>query len=378
MKRVLLGTTALVAAGVIAAGDAEAKFDATLNGYYYWAYGVVNQDDDGGATPEPGNGLQNQALNSDSEVHFRIKQTFDNGIEVGGRLELEGSSASGDRVDERWIFFRGGFGELRVGEEDDARKLKSYTAPSASGFLFNVNSPFFSFNATTAASVVVSTNSTTPSLENDSSKLIYFTPSFSGFQLVVSYAPDGTQDRGAFGFGTGSTQGGGSGLSNAISIGADYSGEFSGVTVGVGGGYSRASAETSATADDDPTIWAAGINIGFAGFTVGGSIAVGDELGVNGFNGYVVSEATVFDVGATYNIDAVTVGVGWSHGEYDGAFGSTQDGDEADFVNLELGYALGDGVLLGAFIGYFDFESGGPATLDNSGWQAGVGAGLDF
>ncbi len=376
MKRILLGTTALVAAGVIGAGDAEAAFDATVNGYYYWAYGFVNQDDD---TGEPGKFLQNQALNSDSEVHFRIKQTLDNGIEVGGRIELEGSSSAGDFIDERWIFFRGGFGELRVGEEDDARKLKSYTAPSASGFLFNVNSPFFTFNAGTASGVVVSSNSTTPNLENDSSKIIYFTPSFGGFQLAVSYAPDSSQDRLPFGFGTGDTDGGvtaGVGaLSNAVSVGADYSGEFNGVTVGVGGGYSWASAETGAASD--PSIWAAGINIGFAGFTVGGSIAVGEDTAVNTFNGYAVSDATVFDVGATYNMEAVTVGVAWSHGEYDGVFGTTQE-DEVDFVNFEAGYALGEGVLLGAFIGYFDFESGGPATADNTGWQAGVGAGLDF
>lgn len=366
MKRILLGTTALVAAGVIGAGDAQAKFDVTVNGNYYAAYGFVNQDDN---TGEPGESLQNQAINEDFEVHFRISQVLDNGLTVGGRVELEGFT-SGDQIDERWIFFRGGFGEIRVGDEDDARKLKSYTSPSASGFLFGVNSPYFTFNALTGSGVVVSSNSTTPNLEGDSSKIIYFTPSFSGFQLAVSYAPDATQDR--TGLGTGGTQ---DTISNATSVGADWSGEVGGVTVGVGGGYSWGSAETSAASD--PSIWAVGINVGVAGFTVGGSIAVGNDLGVLGFNGYSVTEATVFDLGATYNMEAVTVGVGWSHGEYDGVAGTTQD-DEVDFVNFEAGYALGEGVVLGAFIGYFDFESGGPATADNTGWQAGVGAGLDF
>ncbi len=235
MRKLLLGTTALVAAGAIGVGEAEAKFDVAIHGNYYWAYGFVNQDDD---TGEPGESLQNQSILNDSEVHFRISQTADNGLTFGGRVELEGFSRDartedegrGDQIDEAWIFVRGGFGELRVGDEDDARKLKSYTAPSASGFLFNTNSPFFTFNALSGA-VVVSSNSTTPNLENDSAKLIYFTPSFGGFQLAVSYAPDASQN--GTSFGTPGTQGT---LSNAVSIGADWSGEFGGVTIGAGGG----------------------------------------------------------------------------------------------------------------------------------------------
>ncbi len=369
MRKLLLGTTALVAAGVIGTGDAQAQFEATVNGNYYVGYGWVNQDDD---TGDPGNGLQNQAINEDFEVHLRISQTADNGITFGGRVELEGFT-SGDQIDERWIFARGGFGEIRIGDEDDARKLKSYTSPSASGFIFGVNSPYFTFNAPAGAGVVVSSNSTTPNLENDSSKIIYFTPSFGGFQLAVSYAPDATQDR--TGFGTGGTQ---DTVSNATSVGADWSGEFGGVTIGAGGGYSWGSAETRV--GTDPSIWAAGVNIGFGGFTVGGSIAVGDDTAILGFNGYTVSEATVFDLGVTYNVDAVTVGIGWSHGEYEVPLvgGGTQNGDEVDFVNAEVGYTLAEGVLLGAFIGWFDFQSGGPATADNTGWQTGAGLGFDF
>ncbi len=128
---------------------------------------------------------------------------------------------------------------------------------------------------------------------------------------------------------------------------------------------------------DDPTIWAAGVNVGFAGFTVGGSISVGEDTNVNGFNGYSVTDATVFDIAFSYTIHAASVGLGWSHGEYDNVFGSTQE-DEVDFVNAEFGYALADGVILGAFIGWFDFQSGGPATADNTGWQAGTGLGFDF
>jgi hypothetical protein len=368
MKKILLGTTALVAAGVIGAGEARAEFDMTVGGYFGTAYGFVSEDDgdltdvdldgDGVADPtnEAGFRRQNQALNQDAEVHFRFSQTLDNGIEVGGRFELEGFQ-SGDQIDERWIFFRGGFGELRAGDEDDARKLKSYAAPEASG-MFGVNSPYFTFNNLGAGGQVLSTNTTFPNLENDSSKLIYFTPSFGGFQLAVSYAPDSTQDR--TGFGTGSTDDA-DGISNAMSIGADYSGEFGGVSIGVGGGYSQGSVEVGS---GDPAIWAVGLNLGFGGFTVGGSVAFVDaDTGGD-------DEATVFDVGATYNFDAVTVGVGWSHGEYD----DEGDTDTLDHAQVTAGYAMGPGVTLGAMVGWFSYEDEGPIGNDNEGWQTGVGA----
>ena len=85
MRRVLLGTSALVAASVLGAEGAQAKFDVTINGVYMGVYGMVHESDKPG---EQGYKRQNQALNQDSEIHFRFKQTFDNGITVGGRVAI--------------------------------------------------------------------------------------------------------------------------------------------------------------------------------------------------------------------------------------------------------------------------------------------------
>jgi hypothetical protein len=379
-RSAFLGSSALVAAG-LCIGEARAEFDVTVNGSWNTAYGFVGEDD---GDDEAGDGRQNQAINQDWEVHFRAQQTLDNGIVVGGRVEMEGAtnngddvavgptdsgSAGSDQIDERWLYFRGGFGEIRVGDEDDARKLMAYTAPDPTNYLFGVNSPLFTFKNTGGTGQVVSTNTTTP-FDGDSTKIIYFTPTFSGFQLALSYAPDSTQDRSSFG--TGGTNDAGQ-VSNYMSIGANWSDEFSGVTLGAGGGYSSASSETGG---DDPKTWAVGVNVGFAGFTVGGSIAMADDTTDVGYNGYSVSEATVFDLGAIYAFESATVGIGWSHGEYEDA---TEVGDdELDFVNLGGSYTLGPGVLFAAFVGWFDYDDGGPTDNDNTGWQTGVGVGLDF
>jgi outer membrane protein OmpU len=375
VRGVLLCSTCLVSA-VTAADPARADFEATIGGTWNTAYGFVDQDDGDG---DGGDGRQNQAINQDWELNFRAQQTLDNGIVVGGRLELEGAtnndadsvdsgSAGSDQVDERWLFFRGGFGEIRAGDEDDARRLMSYTAPDPTNFLFGVNSPSFTF-ASFGEGQVVSTNSTTP-FDGDSAKVIYFTPTFGGFQLAVSYAPDSTQDRSSFG--TGGTDESGQ-VSNLWSVGANWSGEFGGFTAGFGGGYSAAYSETGG---DDPVVGNLGVNFGLGEFKLGGSVAIGRDTEEIGFNGYSVSEATVFDLGVTYGFDQVVVGIGWSHGEYEDAI---DGGDDAlDYVNLGASYTLGPGVLLAGFVGLFDYEDDGPASNDNGGMQSGVGASLDF
>jgi outer membrane protein OmpU len=378
----LLGTTALVAAGFFA-GQAQAKFDVTVNGSWNVAYGYVNEDNHSFDVTDPtvsGNAAgggsdhyKSQAINQDYEVHFRAQQTLDNGLIVGGRVELEGATNNGttknfsgsngsDQIDERWMYFRGGFGEIRVGDEDDARKLKGYTAPDPTGFIFGVNSPNFTFNNAFPGEVT-STNTTTPNLENDSAKIIYFTPSFGGFQLAVSYAPDSTQDR--FAEGTGGTNEPGQ-TTNNWSVGADYSGEFSGFTIAGGGGYSKGYGETSGAGD--PSIWAAGLNVGIGGFTFGGSVAFS--------NSDDNADQTVYDVGVTYTWEAVTVGLGWSHGDYQN---SANGGDDRlDQIQLASGYALGPGVTLAAMIGYFDYHGDNSGTEDNNGAQAAVGAAFNF
>jgi predicted porin len=380
MKKVLLGTTALAAVGFFA-GEAQAKFDVTVNGSWNTAYGYVNEDHHRFATGTTTGGAatntsqrREQAIDQDWEVHFRAQQTLDNGLIVGGRVELEGAtnngtpnfdsgSAGNDQIDERWMYFRGGFGEIRIGDEDDARKLKAYTAPDPTGFIFGVNSPTFTFNNLQPGEVT-SSNTTIPNLENDSAKIIYFTPSFGGFQLAVSYAPDGTQDRSSFG--TGGTNEPGQ-VSHDISIGADYSGDFSGFTIGAGGGYSRGDAETG---NASPSIWAVGLNVGFGGFTVGGSVAFTNTDDANN------DKFTVFDVGVTYNIDAVTVGLGWSRGDYDNP--ANGGSDTFDQIQLGVGYALGPGVTLAAMVGYFNYDADNAGADSDSGYQAAVGAGLNF
>jgi hypothetical protein len=372
MKKVLLGSTALVAAGVLGAGGAQAAFDVQVHGNYTAAYALVDEDDNAG---EAGFRRQNQTLNQDVEAHFRFMQTFDNGITVGGRVELEGAthvpgtapvasgSAGSDQIDEKWGYVRGGYGELRFGDEDDARKLLAVYAPFAT-IVFSVNSPYWTFNNAGAGHATL-TNSTAPFLENDSAKVIYMSPTLGGFQFAASYTPDSTQDRSQAG--TGGTQE--LQFSNVISAAGAYTGEFSGVKVQASAGVSKGYSEMQP--NDDPIIWQAGLVLGFGAFKIGSTVGIGDDLvpGTSTWNGSAATEALTYEIGGTYTMGATTVGLAWSHGDYQQADGE----DTNDHIQLGLGYALGEGVSLGAFVGRFDYDDKGVANNDNSGWQTGVG-----
>jgi outer membrane protein OmpU len=380
MKKVLLGTTALVAAGVLGAETAQAAFDVTVRGNYTAIYGFVKEDDGPG---EQGFRRQNQALNQDAEAHVRFQQTFDNGITVGGRIEIEGAthvpgtpsvlsgSAGSDQIDEKWGFIRGGFGEFRFGDEDDARKLLATYAPFAT-VVFLVNSPAFTFNNNQAPlGHAIATNSTAPFIENDSAKIIYFTPVMQGFQLAASYAPDETQDRSQAGTGgTDEAQ-----WSNAISLAGSYTGEVAGAKVRGSVGVSRAYSEMSIY--DDPTVWHAGLTVGFGAIKVGGGFAMGDDLtpGTRHWNFVNATEAMTFELGGSYTMGATTVALNWSHGEYEQIDNNT---DSLDHMMLSVAQALGEGVQAGGFIGRFDYDDAGILNNDNSGWQGGVGINMDF
>ena len=65
MKKILLGSTALVAAGMIASAPASAKMKLSVGGYMEQWVGYVSQDDVGTAD------CSGVDVKSNSEVHFQ-------------------------------------------------------------------------------------------------------------------------------------------------------------------------------------------------------------------------------------------------------------------------------------------------------------------
>jgi len=95
MKKVLLGTTALVAASVIVGGgvaQAEEPISVGVGGYYRAAMAFIDQDNSDG---EPADGNHSVALAQDIEISISGSTTLDNGITVGVNFQIEGNGPSG-------------------------------------------------------------------------------------------------------------------------------------------------------------------------------------------------------------------------------------------------------------------------------------------
>jgi predicted porin len=371
MKKILLGTTALVAAGLATTpGFAADPVSLSLGGYYRTAVGAILDDDDDAG--EGGVNAHDYFHEQDVEVHFTGKTTLDNGLTVGVNVQLEGQTQGGDQIDETWAYVSGSWGELRIGDEDDVAINFAYIAPYAG--LFGPTTPWFAFsnagftpgNATGGA-----TNFEAFGMYGDSSKLYYTTPSFNGFQLGVSYAPDQSQDTRS---NPGGPFGGGPVVGNSSedmwAAAIAYSGEFEEVSVGLSAGYLSGNDEGGAGTDGDA--WGIGANFGFGSWNFGGSY---QNFEADNF----VFDYEFWDIGLTYTAGAWGVGLGFSQSNTEAGVAGAEE-DTNDVWVLGVDYAMGPGVSVSGALSYNDFDNNasGGAGPDYEAISAMIGLTIDY
>ena len=188
MKRVLMGTTALAAVGVMAAPAMAAEpLHCELGGFDQTFVGFGDSDfaNNGSTNPNFSNSYNN------IEVYFKMRGELDNGLKIGGRIELEGEN-SGDQIDQTYLSLSGGFGSFRFGSIDSRRYGYGWNTdgpnvgcPINSGWISSFVAPqggAFSFRTPSTSTVI--------DLGNDNQRVTYFSPRFNGFQLTASWAPD--------------------------------------------------------------------------------------------------------------------------------------------------------------------------------------------
>ena len=116
MKKILLGSTAIVAAGMIASAPsaiAAEKMKLSVGGYMEQWVGFTSQDD---GVAQDYSGFSTV---SDGEIHFKGKTKLDNGISIGVNVQLE-AQQGGDQIDEQYMTVSGGFGQIIIGDENSA------------------------------------------------------------------------------------------------------------------------------------------------------------------------------------------------------------------------------------------------------------------
>ncbi|WP_282604776.1 porin [Pelagibius sp. Alg239-R121] len=355
MRNRLLGGTALVAAGMLAAPavQAEDPIQLGVGGFMEQYFGYASSDIDD---------RDHFDQKSDSEIIFSGSTTLDNGIQFGVNVQLEGNT-SGDTIDESYAFIEGDFGRVLLGSENTAGYLMSVAAPNV-GIGINTGDQIdwvpivneASYFRGTLGSTFVENNAV-----NDVNRLTYFTPRFSGLQGGISYTPDAAEDD--------NTQPSeNAAFHDGIDVGLNFTENFGGFDVAAYGRYGIAS--NDATGGDDPTIFSTGLELGFAGFTVGGSYAQQEDAGRN--------EGQAFDIGAAYGTGPWAVSVTYFQGEADGDTASNGD-EEISTVEVAASYALGPGIKVIGSVGYNEFDDDSDGTDDsNDGYWVVSGIQLSF
>ena len=382
MNKLLLGTTALVGASLLMAGGAyAAKPKVSVNGAVDVQWGGATQDLDsvsdavGLSSAGPNRG---QSIRTDSEVHFNIRGKTDAGMKWRAQVQFEADTnvsandagdATESALDETWIRFSGSWGQVNLGSDDGAEDLMHVSGEKAvnkagDGGFDGDWDKFVDWNA------VNGRFADQPTLEEDSSdatKVSYFTPRISGFQVGVSFTPD----EGATGSATNTDSTGD--RADSWGLGVNYKGKFGGVKVAAAGVALIANQEDETT--EDHRGWMIGAEVGYGGWKLGAGYQDNGDGGEP--KGVADDDAWAFDVGLGYASGPVHLGVSWLHTEVEK--GSAGD-DEGDAVFLGATYMLGGGARVYAEIFWFDTESAGgeSAGTSNEGFAFLIGTGVKF
>ncbi len=412
MKKFLYGTTALAAAGLIS-GPALAQADPLhfeLGGYFQQFFGVVDQDHNADGSTNVSESLSYK----NAEVYFKMRGELDNGLKIGGRIELEGDNG-GDQIDQAYLTLAGGFGQLRIGSINSGRYSMVWATDAVQvGVPINSGwaSAFVAIRNNTGSRFRSPGVSTAIDASNDEEKITYFTPRFNGFQLTASWTPEAhNSSSNSVGQGGETSFSGASDESffytNAYDFGVSYSGEFDGVGVevqtGLGGSTAPDIADSLAAPNDfdDYFMYQGGLALSYQGFSIAGSFAVVDEgmaflcadtvsakVGSAGVKLAVAAAAATcessnegesFSIGVAYETGPWGVSATYFNGQEEGLIANNGD-EENEFWAVAASYTLGPGIRTSVTYLNLDLDPDipSPDTAGNTASALVVGLHLGF
>lgn len=373
MRKILLGTTALMAAGALYAADAQAAdpIKVGVGGFMTQRFGYATTDINPSSTTNDYDGFD---VKQDAEIHFLGSTKLDNGITIGVVVELEaagvggssslsGAQTAADQIDEEFLFVTGSFGRIEIGSTNTAAYKMAYRHDSASGSLSTNEGVIPRWIRVPAT--FTNADNTSPLLSNDRDQITYYTPRWVGFQLGLSYIPSATEAQ--YVVTMPDRKSAGNSLNDGFSAGLNYDNKFGDFAVKVAAVWENHQGRDGTT-DDDATAWGVSTILGFAGFTAGASYLNVDYAGTAGAT--VSGDLDVFHLGLGYRFGATYVTGTYTWGESPGVKDTAGD-DESKLWMLAVSHDIGPGVSVhGSIFGAdWDNESG----TDTDGWGAVVG-----
>jgi len=343
----LFATTALVGTLALAAVPARAEMEVTIGGYVGFQAAMFDTDTANSTKHE---------FQSESEVHVKADAKTDQGLAYGAYLELMTSTSDSTNADEANIYISGSFGKVELGDQDGAASVLTVYAPYVG--IGQAMGSFADFVPSADRAFTPSEGPGDPNFKAidtaDATKVTYYTPRFSGFQLGVSYAPerdsqaDGEQVQ--FSDATGNHD-------NAFEFGLNYDNKFGDVGVKAGAGYVMADAKTGATVEDIRS-FSLGAQVSYAGFAFGGGYTNNGDSGLT--LGTANDDVSYWDVGLTYTSGAWGVGASIVQADFDtngtpfGVAGISGAGGDFTAAGFGGTYKIAPGLTAGADLMFYE------------------------
>lgn len=398
MKKVLFASVAAVAFGAVAAQAAE-PVKLSIGGFANQWVGYASNKDSANY------GTSGTPVSFDTQDDVRLKFTgetkLDNGIGVSVEIDTMGtqgtdshtSNASNKNNAKSFVAVSSVAGTVEAGEQDNVGALIHNSSPDVGGI---GGQDGYWMDWVVAPSGFKETYQRTYAGDDRSAnKVIYITPSFHGLAAGFSYTPNIEQSSSNLGH-------------TSMASNADYdtsASKLAGDLYVYGLAYADTFGDVSVKADvgagnanvANLKVYQGGLNVGYKGFTVGGSFLQRDidtnkdgsnngtgSLGATG--AYIAEAAHVgisWDAGVSYVTGPYGVSLTYFHGTSANAGGSTTATNytyDKDYAwTLAGAYDLGPGVKLTESVFYVDYKSGQNTAADeNHGWGAVTGIGVNF
>ncbi|MCW8836547.1 MAG: porin [Rhodospirillales bacterium] len=363
MKKIFLATSGLIAAGLVATTSAQAAdpIKLGLSGFVEEWVGFASNDD-----PNANTDYGSFDVKADSEIHFVGETKLDNGLSVGVHMELEANKSGSGNIDDSYMTIGSDtFGTLMMGEADPAAGAMHVAAPEVG--IGNQDGDYSNWIARPTNVTDQADTLAKPGDIGNGNGVYYYSPSFQGLSLGLSYQPntDTDSEQGPVNKNT---------ERSLTSASLGYSRDFDGGSVAASLGYS--SMNNGAATESEARDWSAGLSVTYGAFTVGGSYSKHEDK--EGTTATTSSDGHSFDLGAAYETGPYGVSINWFHSKAEGVI-ATADDDKVDSIMLSGSYNMGPGIDLKGTLLHVDYDDETTAQANNNdGWAAVVGVAVSF
>jgi outer membrane protein OmpU len=344
MKKILLGTSALVVAAVAAASapavaqtapaagiTTSSGMSVTIGGYARQYVTLIEHEN---AAPALRTGAVDQT--SDNRLILTFRQALPSGMSAGAVWQINPNAGStGTSITRRmWSFVEGSFGLVQLGGADNVGAQSGVGSFEAftGGYVIGDNNAL-GINSNTYGVTTSNFNhgGTNPStgLDTDriANKIVYFTPRIEGFQLGINYTPENSFRQG---IPVANTQ-----YVNGWAGNVNYVNTIAGVAVRASVGYLQWDNPSNVGLDNTvrnnfsatPKMYNAGLGLQYMGIDVGGSYSRTKDFRSNTTGttwsaaalGTRTVDGSVWEMGIGYIFGPAAVSINYTEGKNEDA-----------------------------------------------------------